>query len=410
MFLDYNVLNKIEYSIGDSWYFLDIEKFIANYEALNNSFNTIYPLTKVGYSYKTNYIPLLCKTINDLGGFAEVVSEMEYSLAIELGIDPSMIIVNGPYKPLHALESYLSKGSIVNLDSYKEVSMVKAIAESNLESVFSVGIRCNFELESYEASRFGIDVNNQEFIEMIKDIAGIENIEIVSIHCHFPYREVDSFVGRVEKMLSLYDEVSKYCNLKYINIGGGLGGEISDELRRHIHISPVSYSDYASVIAERFKINFYNEANKPFLLLEPGTALVANVMSFVCKVIDIKKIGGAYIAVTSGSKVNYHSRTSNINLPIQIYSSLLNNREFYESINIAGYTCMEDDFIYKGYSGNIGIGDYVAVDNVGSYSIVFKPPFINPNVPIITYIKGEIDIIKEKESYDYIFKTYKKDW
>jgi len=49
----------------------------------------------------------------------------------------------------------------------------------------------------------------------------------------------------------------------------------------------------------------------------------------------------------------------------------------------------------------------VILNNVGSYSIVFKPPFILPNVPIISLQKGKVNIIKEAELKEQIFQTYK---
>ena len=50
----------------------------------------------------------------------------------------------------------------------------------------------------------------------------------------------------------------------------------------------------------------------------------------------------------------------------------------------------------------------VVFGNVGSYSVVLKPPFILPNFPIIDITNTqEIKLIKEQESFDDIFQTYK---
>lgn len=51
-----------------------------------------------GYSYKTNYAPHICKLVKSLGGYAEVVSDMELYVAKKIGYENSEIIYNGPCK------------------------------------------------------------------------------------------------------------------------------------------------------------------------------------------------------------------------------------------------------------------------------------------------------------------------
>lgn len=404
------LLDYIESIVGDSWYFLDIEKFEENYKMFLTSFINLYKNTKIAYSYKTNYIPLVCKKVDELGGFAEVVSDMEYSLALYLGVNPANIIVNGPYKPVKALEKYLLSGSIVNLDSYTEFRLLKELAKRHSESEFNVGIRCNFEINSQKFSRFGFDINDENFFNIFKELKEIPNVRFMSLHCHYPNRDVNSFIDRVEKMIDIYEKVNYDGYPYYIDIGGGFGGKIDDFIKTQLMFNVGEYSDYADLITSFLINKFKKSENNPTLLLEPGTALIADTMQFICKVIDIKKIRNRYIAITSGSKINYHSRSSKINLPIIICGDNKNDKTYYESIDISGYTCMEDDYIYKGYAGNLAIGDFIIVNNVGSYSIVFKPPFINPNVPIISYLNDKFYMVKEAEDFEYIFKTYKKEW
>jgi len=64
--------------------------------------------------------------------------------------------------------------------------------------------------------------------------------------------------------------------------------------------------------------------------------------------------------------------------------------------------------LYRGYSGNIAVGDFVVFDNAGSYSVVLKPPFILPNFPILDLGSEEdsLKIIKQAETFDDIFHTY----
>ena len=63
--------------------------------------------------------------------------------------------------------------------------------------------------------------------------------------------------------------------------------------------------------------------------------------------------------------------------------------------------------MYKHFKGEIAVNDYVVFDNVGSYSIVLKPPFILPNFPIIEIVADGYKIVKDEEKFEDLFKTYK---
>ena len=73
---------------------------------------------------------------------------------------------------------------------------------------------------------------------------------------------------------------------------------------------------------------------------------------------------------------------------------------------MAGYTCIESDYLYKGYKGNLAKGDFVVFHNVGSYSLVMKPPFILPDVPCLEMNDGTIMQVKRKQSVESIFEDF----
>src|SRR3546814_12176857 len=78
----------------------------------------------MGYSFKTNYVPALCRIAAVQGCWAEVVSGMEYDLALALGHTPDRIIFNGPVKSQADVLRALEDGAVVNLDSLQEVDGV----------------------------------------------------------------------------------------------------------------------------------------------------------------------------------------------------------------------------------------------------------------------------------------------
>jgi diaminopimelate decarboxylase len=74
-------LKKIKDQFGEAFYLLDSDQFRQNFLELKEAFSSIYPRFNIAYSYKTNYTPALCKIVDELDGYAEVVSEMEMELA-----------------------------------------------------------------------------------------------------------------------------------------------------------------------------------------------------------------------------------------------------------------------------------------------------------------------------------------
>ena len=67
---------------------------------------------------------------------------------------------------------------------------------------------------------------------------------------------------------------------------------------------------------------------------------------------------------------------------------------------------MEQDVIYSGYSGELSIGDEVEIFNVGGYSIVEKPPFIHPDIPIYMSLNNIFTCVKRGQTIEDIFAPY----
>ncbi len=121
---DFKTLNELAKEHGDSFYLIDIDRFRANLRALCGAFRAIHPATTLGYSYKTNYTPLLCQVADEEGCYAEVVSKTEYDLALRLGVRPERVLFNGPLKSRPEIEETLLAGSTLNLDSAVEIDAV----------------------------------------------------------------------------------------------------------------------------------------------------------------------------------------------------------------------------------------------------------------------------------------------
>lgn len=407
MRLDRDILLWLSRKFGDAFYLLDLDRFSFNYSNLLTALSAQYPSSCIAYSYKTNYIPAICKQLDMLGGYAEVVSEMEYELAERIGVASDKIILNGPLKKFAAVEKLLLAGGQVNIDSACELEMLEEICRLHPESQFAVGIRCNFDVSDGMVSRFGIDVESPEFERVLRFVKEHRGLKLTGLHCHFAARSLDIWRNKVSRMLGLLKR-QDLQDIESVDLGGGLYGGMADSLKKQFPSPIPSFEEYAEVIAAPFAAHYKGCVHPPKLLIEPGSALAGDCMNFVSRVVSIKTVREKPIATLSGSMYNINPTLSRKNLPVSVFHSRDGQCRFYTGLDFGGYTCIESDYLYRGYTGELETGDFVVFDNVGSYSVVLKPPFILPNFPVVCIDgqSGSVRMIKKAEGFDDIFSTY----
>lgn len=392
------VIEQLRKEYGDAFYLLDSKQFRQNYEELKSAFKAVYPKFNIAYSYKTNYTPKLCKIVDELGGYAEVVSEMEMELALLIGVKPENIIWNGPVKNPKELEKFLLLGGVVNIDSLDDLALIKPVISNNLERVFRLGIRVNYDVNDGVISRFGFDVDSNDFKECLKYVTTTSNVKFINFQCHFAKRNAEYWPARAKGMAELLDKVGIVP--ERIDLGGGIFGKMPDSLKAQFNSKIPGYDAYAQA-CKVFANRFGN--NGPELIIEPGSALVGDCMKFVGTIKTIKCVRGKWFASVLGSQKNISM--SGVNPPIEIVN-MGGEAEEYQDIDLVGFTCIEGDVLYKNYCGVLAKDDAVVVSNCGSYSLVMKPPFILPNFPVLDISEGKVEVIKSKETFDDLFHTF----
>lgn len=385
------------------FYIFDEVGFIENYKEFEACMKQVYSLYKVSYSYKTNYTPYICKLVKRLGGYAEVVSDMEYLLARKIGYKNSEIIYNGPAKGKMSYEHLLNEG-ILNIDSIDEAKELVEFSKKYRTKIFKVGLRINLNISKDFISRFGIDVENGDLKEVINLLKKQKNINIVGLHCHISRnRSLETWEKRTKLMLdliTLYFEETP----EYISLGSGMFANMDSELKAQFNNVP-TYKEYAEKTLKPIFDYFKNSEKKPIIFTEPGTTLVARYLNFVTKVLSIKNVQGKYFATLDGSYQNLGEICTMKKLPIKVLKTT--NEEKVSNIDLCGYTCLEQDLMYSNYLGKISKGDILMFENVGGYSIVSKPQFIKPNCSMISLDKNNnIKEIMREETFEDIFSKF----
>lgn len=388
--------------------------FEQNYVNLLNSMRSIYPKYEIAYSYKTNYTPKICEIVKKLGGYAEVVSDMEYRLAQRIGYENSQIVYNGPIKG-KGLFDHLISGGVANIDSLDELKEVMQFADFHPNKEIKLAFRVNINVGQCFISRFGLDAyeDKNENVETEIDLAfklveSYHNIKVIGLHCHVGRsRSINAWKNRVRIMFSLIDRYFKQVP-EFIDFGSGMNSVMEPELAAQFDEKIPTFDEYASIIAIAMneKYGLFPEKKKPVLITEPGTTLVSGCMSFLSTVQTIKTVKKKSYVTFDCCGGNMGDICHLKQLPISVFHNSGNIKHLLDA-SFVGYTCLEHDHIYEGYCGDIAVGDIVQFRNVGSYSNVFKPPFILPNCAMIQIDNdGNSELIKRTETIDDIFQTY----
>lgn len=405
--------NALKKANSEAAYILKKNIFAKEYDLLINSFKKYYKKTNIAYSFKTNYIPDFLEIVKNKKGYAEVVSIMELELALKVGFIPQNIFFNGPFKHEKETSEYLSLGVLVNIDSYDEFKWIEDFAKKT-QTICRIGIRLNFNLNG-SPSRFGIDVNDKVVQEIISKSLSSKYLSLESLHYHYASRKLSSWKTCTENFISFLSSIDPkiFKNLKFISLGGGIFSRMDEYLKKQLSFGIPSFNEYAENSLKRLSKFLEKQSNlntiKPEILIEPGTALASKAVDFVAQVVSIKKINNVTYINTTGSKYNMNPSPNRIDSPLQILNFRPKSSVKVVNAKLSGYTCIESDLIHKDFNGKISKDDLIVFKEVGSYSIVMKPPFILPDVPIIEFDtkKKTFQIVRNKQTFQDIFSNFK---
>lgn len=394
------VPDQLFWEVDTPAFILDEEDLRDCISGFQNALKKHFLESVVGYSVKTNGLPYCLSVARDMGCFAEVVSYHEYALALKCGFDRDKIIYNGPLKSKETFLSAIIGGSVVNIETWREIEWLKDLPNAE---TWKVGIRLNIDITKVspdnanhedDDSRFGFSAESGDFNEAINRISTLGNILVDGIHIHRTSKA--RRVGFYRDSLAYAIEVlRKYkMSVNYFDIGGGFFGPMQGK---------PTFNDYASAIKE--VMNHYEVDAK--VLVEPGNALVASGFYYVLSVIDVKKHNGKCYVTTDGTRNDvdpFFHKTD-------YFKSVLTKRPLilskYSQV-IGGLTCLEYDRLMELPSGSEALseGDRILLKRVGAYTLTLTPLFIHFFPRVYVLKDGELRIARnEWDEGEFLMKS-----
>lgn len=406
--LTWQQLAAIENEYGDAFYVVDPDVFRANFHGLRDAFRAHYANTQLAYSYKTNYLPAFCRLVDRWGGYAEVVSPMEYEMALAAGVEPARIIVNGPYKTPDHVQRALTSGALVNVDSPYQVDMLEGLA-AGFAGPVRVGVRCNFDVGDQRVSRFGFDADGDELERVVGRLRGIRNVEVEGLHFHYPLpgRRPSGYATVARRMVELSRRLFGPRGPRMIDIGGGYFSPMPPEMAGQFGGDVPVYADYAAAVGPVLADAFPDGG--PALVLEPGVGVVADTAWLVTRVLDVRSVRGTWFAQVSTSVQSARPTMAKINLPVRVFRGPgARAQRPVSPVDVVGYTCMENDVIHRGLADDVAPGDFLAFGNCGAYTNVQKMPFIRAaSAMLVVGSDGRVsEVLRRAETTDDVLATY----
>ena len=380
------------------------------YRQMLNAFSTRYPNVVFGWSYKTNYLNAICALMHQQGSLAEVVSEMEYEKARDLGIAGEKIIFNGPYKSLAALERAVEEGATINVDHLDEIYDLELVAQKTNRPIH-IGIRLNLDAGIHpQWSRFGFNLESGQALEAVKRIKTGGKLIVNGLHCHIGtyIMEVEAYAKQVEKMVSFSRELEKHFDfsIEYIDIGGGFP---SKNRLKGVYLPPEvglpSIDEYAEAITHAL-LKTLSPGDFPKLILEAGRALVDEAGYLITTVNSAKRLadGSRAYVVDAGLNVLFTSFWYKFNIEMDREAGGVN-----ENCIIYGPLCMNIDTLDEGVLlPPLTRGTRLILSPVGAYNQTQSMQFIQYRpASVLIGNNGEIDLIREAEDLSDIVRREK---
>jgi diaminopimelate decarboxylase len=298
---------------------------------LQRLYAAIPPTLQVHFALKSCYRLPVLRCLKQLGAGAEVMSPLEWDLAVAAGWSGPEIVVNGLGRSSEFLHTACAAGSLIVLDCEDDLERLLGVVG---ERRARVGVRLRPSLE--EKRPYAIPSKLGSGDDLLERCRGDARLELCAVHVHAASQETDpDFYAELVRQLRRYA-------VPLIDIGGGFDTEFD------FHRLP-----FEGVI------------------VEPGRYLVNSAGFVLTTVVAVK---GDYVVVDAAS------------------STLMPHKEAsYVPLRQGGYVCTLVDGITSLSSVLIRecrlprrpeVGERIVLRNCGAYTSAMAQFWAHPPMPV----------------------------
>lgn len=374
-------------------YVYDFDHITTQYERLKKEFNARKSL--ICYAVKANSNLSLLKHIATLGGGFDCVSIGEVKRALLAGASNYKIIYSGVGKSDDEIRQALNLDILmINLESYAEMQRVELIAkELGKKARISVRVNPNVDPKTHpyistglHKNKFGVSITEARKIYLHAHKS--DNLDPIGIHCHIGSQlsDISPVIEAAQITSDLLRELrAADINIKFFDIGGGIGIRYSDENEPNLY-------EYAQGILAALK------GQDATIICEPGRFIVGNSGELITQVLYEKTNGDKRFVIVDAA-MNDLLRPS----LYEAYHEIIALKDAEKSLcDVVGPICESGDFLAKDIElPRLNHGDLLVIKSAGAYGYSMSSNYNTRGRAAQVAIEGGKDrLIGKRESFE----------
>jgi len=420
---------KLAKEYGTPLHVVNEDRLVRTSQRFKEIINNTYPgKVSVHYAFKCNSVPAIVNIVKEAGFKAEIMSEFELKLALDLGFKGEDIIINGPYKPDDLLIKCLnSEVRFIIIDSLYELKNLNRICtEQNKEADILLRINPDYiprgmnqgsATGSRKGCAFGLDLKGGEVEKAFGELEKLNNVHFHGFHFHIGTGifKPDDYRKALVQLKQLVQKTQKRgFKISAFDIGGGLGANTTREMTTTEMLlyqgweklpaaisskSKFTFSEFAEAVTAGFKMLF-DSKDLPELIIEPGRCIASSNQMLLLTVHQVKErpglkkwiiTDGGLGTVTMPTFYEYH----------EMFLCNDVGRPRTERVTITGPVCFAGDVVYRNKKMPVvDPGDVLAIMDSGAYFTALESSFGFPRPAIVTVSNGDSTLIRSRETYE----------
>jgi len=428
-------VRQIAKTHGTPTFVYDDTRFASSVSALRSVWEAAFPLASIYLSYKTNYLPSLCRTAHRLGLGADVVSGYELKHALRL-CTTGDIVFNGPMKRRDELRCAAQAGAVINVDLLEELEVLADLRRAGEIPDPRIGVRVNPGVRVFSSpdssfttahearqrtAKFGWPLEGGLAAKVVHRAHEL-GFTVRSVHAHLNSQitEVDLHVAALRPVLDFAREIrSAGASLDEVNVGGGFGvpgmqrqrrgwryemmaeaGETMDDREDAVFdmaaFAGALQGDLAARSLDDLRIS-----------CEPGRYLMSDCMTLIGRVVGIKMLADrCWVVIDAGLHI----------MPTAAFGEQRRLRFFRDDgeldvdagspiASLGGPLCYEGDVLMTRVRvpQSLAAGDLVMISDAGAYTVSRSTNFNQARAAVVSRNGANGEEIWRREAYSDIF-------
>ncbi len=355
----------------------------------------------VCYAVKANGNLAVLRALASFGAGADIVSVGELYRTMRAGFDPKKVVFAGVGKTEDELMAGLGERILLfNVESASELEHLDRLAARHGKRA-RIALRVNPDVDAETHDhittgrafdKFGIPVD--EALTLAERVGDYRSVDLLGVHQHIGSQitKLAPFTESVEKSAGLVEELKgRGFDIKYFNIGGGLGIRYKDEETP----TPKELVDAVRPTLE---------ATGTRILCEMGRYIAGGAGVLLTRVIYPKRSGENDFLVADAG-MNDLLRPSLYGAHHEV-RSVREDAQKVANADLVGPVCESGDYLARDRElPDAGEGDLLALMCAGAYGFSMASNYNSRPRPAEVFVRGERwAVVHERESHADLVK------